>query len=125
VSVVLVVDDDAAIREYVGDLLEMEGHDVRFAGDGPAALESILEQRPDCVLLDVMMPGMSGHEVLAEIRRIDGGPQLPVVMVTAAAGEAQSWQAWTGGVDYFLAKPIDVDQLLRVLDYLANGEESA
>jgi CheY-like chemotaxis protein len=120
-SAVLVVDDDAGVREYVGDLLEMDGHDVRFACDGPSALASIRAERPDCVVLDVMMPGMSGHQVLAEIRRIDGGSQLPVVMVTAAAGEAQSWQAWTGGVDYFLAKPIDAPHLLRVLDYLASG----
>jgi CheY-like chemotaxis protein len=124
-SAVLVVDDDAGVREYVGDLLEMEGHDVRFAVDGPSALESIRAERPDCVVLDVMMPGMSGHEVLAEIRRVDGGSQLPVVMVTAAAGEAQSWQAWTGGVDYFLAKPIDADHLLRVLGYLASGSACA
>lgn len=124
-AVVLVVDDDPGIRDYVGDLLEMEGHEVRFAEDGPTALESISASRPDCVFLDVMMPGMSGHEVLAEIRRADGGPQLPVVMVTAAAGEAQSWQAWTAGVDFFLAKPFDADQLLRVLGYLASGPADA
>jgi DNA-binding response OmpR family regulator len=46
-------------------------------------------------------------------------------MVTAAAGEAQPWQAWTGGVDYFLAKPIDADHLLRVLDYLVSGPANA
>jgi CheY-like chemotaxis protein len=120
-SVVLVVDDDAAVREYVGDLLEFEGHEVHFAPDGPAALASIKDSRPDCVVLDVMMPQMSGHEVLAEIRRIDGGPQLPVVMVTAAADEAQSWQAWGAGVDFFLAKPFDADELLRLLSYLTEG----
>ncbi|MFC5730638.1 MULTISPECIES: response regulator [Nocardioides] len=124
-SVVLVVDDDAAIRQYVSDFLEMEGHDVRFATDGPSALASIRAERPDCVLLDVMMPGMSGHEVLAEIRRVDGGPQLPVVMVTAAAGEAQSWQAWTGGVDFIVPKPIDTDHLLRVLEYLTSASAHA
>ena len=117
--VVLVVDDDPTVREYVGDLLELEGHEVRFAENGPAALESIAQYRPDCVVLDVMMPGMSGHEVLAEIRRIDGGPRLPVVMLTAAADESQSWQAWTAGVDFFLAKPIDEDQLLHLLSYLS------
>ena len=117
--VVLVVDDDPAVREYVGDLLELEGHEVRFAGDGPAALESIARDRPDCVVLDVMMPGMSGHDVLADLRRIDGGPRLPVVMITAAADEAQSWKAWTAGVDFFLAKPFDADQLLCLLDYLS------
>ena len=65
-----------------------------------------------------MMPGMSGHEVLAAIRQADGGPGLPVVMLTAAADDAQAWQAWSGGVDYFLAKPFDAGQLLRFLNYL-------
>ena len=124
-SAVLVVDDDAGVRGYVGDLLEMNGHDVRFAIDGPAALEAIRTERPDCVLLDVMMPGMSGHQVLTEIRRTDGGSQLPVVMVTAAAGDAQLWEAWTGGVDFLLPKPIDSEQLLRVLGYLATGSACA
>lgn len=120
-SVVLIVDDDASIREYVGDLLEMEGLEVRLAVDGADALDSIRRERPDCVLLDVMMPGMSGHEVLTEIRRIDGGPLLPVVMLTAAAEEAQSWRAWSAGVDYFLAKPFDADELLRILNHLFQG----
>ena len=124
-AVVLVVDDDPGVREYVGDLLEMEGHEVRVAVDGPSALQSIQSQRPDCVVLDVMMPGMSGHQVLTEIRRVDGGSQLPVVIVTAAGGETQSWQAWTGGADYVLAKPIDDDHLLRVLGSLGSGPEDA
>lgn len=123
-TTVLVVDDDPAIREYVGDLLRFEGYDVRTAHDGPSALAAIEEDRPDCVVLDVMMPGMSGHEVLAAIRAADGGPGLPVVMLTAAADDAQSWQAWSGGVDYFLAKPFDADQLLTFLGYLFGSAES-
>lgn len=122
-SSVLVVDDDPAVREYVSDLLELEGHDVRSVADGPSALSAIGAARPDCVLLDVMMPGMSGHEVLAEIRRMDGGPRLPVVMLTAAADQTQSWQAWNAGVDYFLPKPFDSEQLLRVLDYLSSVDD--
>lgn len=117
-ATVLVVDDDPAIRQFVGDILELEGHTVRTAPDGFAALAEIEADRPDCVLLDVMMPGMSGHEVLAAVRKADGGPGLPVVMLTAAADDAQAWQAWNGGVDYFLAKPFDADQLLQFLDYL-------
>jgi CheY-like chemotaxis protein len=120
-ATVLVVDDDPAIRQFVGDILELDGHCVRTAPDGPAALAEIAADRPDCVLLDVMMPGMSGHEVLAAIRAVDGGPGLPVVMLTAAADDAQAWQAWNGGVDYFLAKPFDADQLLQFLQYLFDG----
>lgn len=117
-ATVLVVDDDPAIREFVGDILDLEGYQVRLAGDGLTALAQIEEDRPDCVLLDVMMPGMNGHEVLAAIRKADGGPHLPVIILTAAADEAQSWQAWSGGVDYFLAKPFEAEQLLRFLEYL-------
>jgi CheY-like chemotaxis protein len=118
VATILVVDDDQSIREYVGDILELEGYEVRFAEDGAAALAAIAESRPDCIVLDVMMPGLSGHDVLAQIRQRDGGPGLPVVMLTAAADEGQSWQAWGGGADYFLAKPFDAEQLLRFLDDL-------
>jgi CheY-like chemotaxis protein len=74
--------------------------------------------RPDCVLLDVMMPGLDGHEVLARLRQLDGGPSLPVVMLTAAADDANAWRAWSGGVDYFLAKPFDAVELLDHLDDL-------
>jgi DNA-binding response OmpR family regulator len=123
-ATVLVVDDDPAIREYVGDVLEMEGHTARFAPDGQTALLEIAVNRPDCVILDVMMPGMSGHEVLAKIRQSDGGPDLPVVMLTAAADDEQSWRAWDGGVDYFLAKPFDPTQLLGFLEYLSSPERA-
>jgi len=119
-SLVLVVDDDPSVREYVTDLLELEGHDVVAVPDGPSALLAIERSRPNCVLLDLMMPGMSGQEVLTEIRRMDGGPHLPVVMLTAAANDDQAWRAWTGGVDYFLPKPFDTDYLLQCLDQLGS-----
>ncbi|KQX62823.1 hypothetical protein ASD06_12435 [Angustibacter sp. Root456] len=121
-AAVLVVDDDPAVREFVGDLLDLEGHEVRFAADGREALASVRAQRPDCVLLDVMMPGMSGHEVLAELRLADGGADLPVVILTALADEAQTWQGWSAGADYVLGKPFDSEQLLQVLAYLADAD---
>ena len=122
---ILVVDDDASVRGLVRDVLECEGHDVQVAEDGFAALRIIEAGRPDCVVLDVMMPGMDGHAVLSRIRQLDGGPVLPVVMLTAAADDANAWQAWTGGVDYFLAKPFDPSELLRYLDYLFEAPVAA
>ena len=115
---ILVVDDDPSVRGLVRDVLEVEGYDVALAEDGFAALRRIDATRPDCVVLDVMMPGMDGHAVLSRIRSSDGGANLPVVMLTAASDDEQAWQAWTGGVDYFLAKPFDADELLRWLAYL-------
>ncbi len=118
---VLVVDDDDSVRTLVCDVLECEGYEVGTAVDGFAALRSIEATRPDCVVLDVMMPGLDGHAVLARIRASDGRTPLPVVMLTAAADDAQAWQAWSGGVDYFLAKPFDAGELLRFLDGLFQG----
>jgi DNA-binding response OmpR family regulator len=115
---ILVVDDDPSVRQMVCDILEFEGHATRGAADGFEALAAIDSERPDCLILDLMMPGLSGHEVLTRIREADGGAHLPVVMLTAAGDDAESWKAWTGGVDYFLAKPFDSDQLLRFLEYL-------
>ena len=115
---ILVIDDDASIRRLVTDVLEVEGYEVRSSEDGFAGLRAVEAERPDCVVLDIMMPGLDGHAVLQRIRAAEGGPDLPVVMLTAAAGDAQAWRAWTEGVDYFLAKPFEPEELLRYLDYL-------
>jgi DNA-binding response OmpR family regulator len=114
---VLIVDDDPGVRELVADILDLEGYDIDTAADGFEALARVAARRPDCVILDLMMPGMSGHEVLARLRAADGGASLPVVMLTAAGGDEQ-WGAWTGGVDYFLSKPFDTEELLRRLQFL-------
>ena len=121
---ILVVDDDASVRSLVRDVLEVEGYAVDLAEDGFSALRRIEADRPDCVVLDIMMPGMDGHGVLSRIRSGEGGATLPVVMLTAAADDSQAWQAWSGGVDYFLAKPFDPSELLRYLDYLFAGAAS-
>jgi len=64
--------------------------------------------------------------VLSRVRSSDRGSELPVIMLTAAADDEQAWQAWSGGVDYFLAKPFDPSELLRYLDYLfADGAHAA
>jgi len=121
---VLVVDDDPAIRSLLRDTLEIEGYEVRTAGDGHAGLAEVAQRRPDCVVLDLMMPGLDGHGVLREIRAADGD-MLPVIMLTAAADDDHTWQAWAGGVSCFLAKPFDVDLLLRWVDYLCTYDADA
>jgi DNA-binding response OmpR family regulator len=117
---ILVIDDDPVICAMVKDVLELEGFEVSLAGDGYAGLRAIDADRPDCVVLDVMMPGLDGHGVLTRIRS-NGGRHLPVVMLTAAADDNEAWRAWTEGVDYFLSKPFEPEELLRFLDFLFDG----
>jgi DNA-binding response OmpR family regulator len=121
---ILVVDDDADTRVMVRAVLEAEGYAVDTADDGFAALRAVDSADPDCVVLDVMMPGLDGHAVLNRIRA-GARSALPVVMLTAAASDDQAWQAWTEGVDYFLAKPFEPEELLRFLDYLFTEHRSA
>lgn len=122
---ILVVDDDPSIRALVRDVLEGEEHDVLLAEDGYAGLRMAESHRPDCIVLDVMMPGIDGHEVLKRLRASETGLRLPVVMLTAAADDRQAWQAWTEGVDYFLPKPFEPLELLRFLDRLFDESETA
>jgi DNA-binding response OmpR family regulator len=118
VARILVVDDEPTIRSLVRDVLEEEGHEVLLAEDGYAGLRMIEQHRPDCVVLDVMMPGLDGHEVLQRVRASQRGFAVPIVMLTAAADDSHAWQAWTEGVDYFLPKPFEPLELLRFLDTL-------
>ena len=115
---ILVVDDEPSIRSLVRYVLEEEGHEVLLAEDGFAGLRMAEQHSPDCVVLDVMMPGLDGHAVLQRLRASQGGFALPVVMLTAAADDEHAWQAWTEGVDYFLPKPFEPLELLRFLDTL-------
>jgi DNA-binding response OmpR family regulator len=114
---VLVVDDDPAIRQLITDVLEIDGHQVRLAADGNAAVSALELLRPDCVVLDVMMPGIDGYGVLRSIRS-QYGEQVAVIMLTAAAEPGSARRAWEDGVDYYLAKPFDVGELLELVDRL-------
>ena len=115
---ILVVDDDPSVRALLRDVLELEGHAVQLADDGYAALRAVAARRPDCVVLDVVMPGLDGHEVLAALRGRSDGRELPVVMLTASADDDTAWRGWSGGVDHVLGKPFDADELLHLLERL-------
>jgi CheY-like chemotaxis protein len=121
---VLVVDDDESIRQLLVDILEMEGFSTRSAGNGQDGLTEIGLARPDCVVLDVMMPGISGLQVLERIRALPGQP-LPVIMLTAATDSLTSASAWTAGADFFLVKPFEPDELLNLLSTMFLQEDVA
>jgi CheY-like chemotaxis protein len=107
---VLVVDDDAGVRDALGELLQLCGHEVNVAADGLAAVEAACRGRPDVVVLDLGIPGIDGLEVARRIRAELGSAPL-LVAVTGAVRPEDEASARAAGCDRFLAKPVDVDAL--------------
>jgi DNA-binding NtrC family response regulator len=107
---ILIVDDEAAIRESLETLLSLEGYAVGSAENGEQGLERIAEQPFDLVLLDLALPGRNGLEILAAIR--DRQPSLPVIMITAFGTVGNVVDAIRGGAQNFVQKPWDNEKLL-------------
>jgi adenylate cyclase len=109
---ILVVDDTPQNVKLLADLLGVKGYAVVTASSGPQALEVLAAERPDLVLLDVMMPGMTGYEVCQRIRSDPTTGILPVVMVTALDPGQERIKGLDAGADDFLTKPVNQAELL-------------
>ncbi len=106
---VLVVEDDPNVAELIRLYLERAGHRVRVAGDGLEALRLFREERPDLVVLDVMLPYLDGWEVCRQIRRED---DTPVIMLTARGENAEKILGFELGADDYVVKPFDPQELM-------------
>jgi len=109
---ILVVDDTPVNVKLLADLLGAKGYAVVTAASGKDALEKVDAERPDLVLLDVMMPGMTGYEVCKKLREVEATAMLPVVMVTALDPAQERVKGIEAGADDFLSKPINQPELL-------------
>ncbi len=107
---VLVVDDDARLREFLRVNLEAAGYSVGEAEGGEQALAAIAEERPALVLLDVVMPGVDGWELLRRLEERHGS--IPVIMFSGQVDEASARAAVEGGARGFIGKPFDPQELL-------------
>jgi two-component system OmpR family response regulator len=107
---ILVVDDEAVLAEMVSMALRYEGWTVRTAGDGAAALAAAREERPDAVVLDVMLPDMSGLGVLAALR--EQHPQLPVLLLTAKDAVEDRIAGLSAGGDDYVTKPFSLEEVV-------------
>jgi DNA-binding response OmpR family regulator len=107
-KLILVVDDEPAIVRLVRAKLETDGYAVLTASRGDEALALLEEDRPDLVVLDLMMPNMDGFETL---RRIRSQSQLPVIMLTAIGSDREKLKGLEGGADDFVTKPFNPDEL--------------
>ncbi|MBF9043909.1 response regulator [Rhodobacterales bacterium HKCCE4037] len=113
---ILIIEDESNILEALTFILSRAGWDVRGHGKGDTALAEVARLKPDLMVLDVMLPGRSGFDILRDLRADPAMRTLPVVMLTAKGQTHDREQAEALGADAFLTKPFSNDELLRVIN---------
>lgn len=127
---VLVVDDDPDIVEYLSSFLEDNGYEVAAANDSASAHDAVARFRPDAILIDVLMPGRSGLDLLVNLRSDPRWQNIPLVVITGSdkilQDDCQSYLGSHHGVrgpDGVLGKPVDRNTLLAVLEHLPDADD--
>jgi len=116
---VLIVEDEENIVESLSFLLEREGYDVKSVLDGSRALAHLQERLPDLLILDVMLPGVDGFEILRSIRADESLETLPVIMLTAKMQQQDRRTAEEIGVNAFVTKPFSNAEVISIVKSLA------
>ena len=120
---ILIIEDDDAIVRVLRRSLSLEGFDVESAGDGETGLALALENRPDLVILDLMLPGMDGLEVCSRLRTSTSG-NTPILMLTARDTVPDRIQGLDAGADDYIVKPFDLDELAARIRALLRRTQS-
>lgn len=120
---ILVCDDERHIVRLIQVNLERQGYTVVTAYDGKEGLEKIRSEKPNLVVLDVMMPYMDGFEVLKSLRREPETENLPVIMLTAKAQDKDVFEGYHYGADMYLTKPFNPMELVTFVKRIAQGQD--
>lgn len=121
---ILAVDDEKHIVRLVQINLQKEGYDVITASNGKEALERIAAEKPDLVIMDVMMPQMDGFEALKTLKSQPETVNLPVIMLTAKAQDADVFEGWKSGADLYLTKPFNPSELMSFVKRILQDRDN-
>jgi CheY-like chemotaxis protein len=113
---VLLVDDDEGVQTVLAHLLNSSGYETLVASDGVTGLKKAATGRPDLVLLDIMMPGLSGEEVLRKLKVDPTTARIPVIMLSAIDDAKSMERCFNGGAFNYIVKPVKIDALLEILE---------
>jgi len=120
---ILAVDDQVHIVRLIQVNLERHGYQVVTAYDGEEALQKVRTEKPDLVVCDVMMPRKDGFEVLRELKADPATRDIPVIMLTAKAQDADVFRGWSEGVDCYLTKPFNPAELLAFVKRVLSAKD--
>ena len=123
-ATILAVDDEPDVLEIVRLRLMRDGHTVLTSANGPAAISNAVNRQPDLILLDLMMPGMDGFEVIQELKASPHTVDIPVIFVTARGdyrAKAEAWERYASG---YITKPFDLDALAETVRRVLAGERA-
>jgi DNA-binding response OmpR family regulator len=112
---ILIVDDNVDLARGIARLLQIHGHDVQIAHDGPSGLARARESRPEFLLLDIGLPGIDGYQLAAQIRRDDGLKGATLIAISGYDRDDDRMLAQGAGFDHHLVKPIDCDELIKLI----------
>jgi two-component system cell cycle response regulator DivK len=114
-NTILVVEDNALNLKYFNDLLQAEGYDTLQAGDSEAAFAAARSRRPDLILMDLRLPGLSGFDAASRFKADGDLAAIPIVAVSALSGKADEAQARDAGCISYLRKPVSASDLLEMV----------
>jgi len=113
---ILVIDDEALFRDLLSQVLGGMGHSITTAEDGTQGVEAALQSIPDLVITDMSMPGMTGWDVIRTLKADPATTDVPIIALTAHSSQEDRIEGYEAGCDAFVAKPLDMPQLLKQVD---------
>ncbi len=117
---IFLADDESGFVSTLTSRLEFEGFEITTAPDGKAALEMIPGEKPDLILLDIMMPAMNGYQVCRILKEDPETSSIPILMLTAKSQESDKFWRAEAGADGYITKPFDMDELIAEMRTLLN-----
>jgi CheY-like chemotaxis protein len=121
---ILIVDDDEDVIYCVASLLEYKGYQVLAVRDGDLAIHEVCENKPDLIILDVMMPHMSGYDVCRTLKAGNSTRAIPVIILTAKHSGNEVQDAAAAGADYYMSKPFNNNTLIAKIEELLQEKET-
>lgn len=119
---VLIVDDEENIVDLLSNILNHSGFITIGAFNGESGLEKAKSEKPHIIILDIMMPGMDGFEVLKRLKEDEQTADIPVIMLTAKTEDSAVIESWRKGAEFYIPKPFEIEELLHVINLILKSK---